>query len=71
MKFISLGVVSLVSAHKLERHHTHGHSSVEETLVQIGLRSSDDLMSVVNDKLNKASYLMEVKKNEESCDAEC
>ena len=75
MKFfnISLAAVVLVtgSAHKLEKHHHHGHLSVEKTLIQIGLRSSDDLLHVVNDKLNKASYLMEVKKVEESCDADC
>ena len=77
MKFFNISLAAIVlvtgSAHKLERHHHHHHGqpSVEKTLIQIGLRSSDDLMKVVNDKLSKASYLMEVKKVEESCDAEC
>ena len=75
MKFFNISLAAIVlvtgSAHKLERHHHHAQPSVEKTLIQIGLRSSDDLMSIVNDKLSKASYLMEVKKVEESCDAEC
>lgn len=61
-----------VQAHKLNKHHHHHHgSSWEKDFVQIGLRANNDMLAEVEDKMKKVTNLIEVKKLEEACDADC
>ena len=57
-------------ATNLSRHKHHG-PSVEKDLIQIRLESNQNLFDIVNQKISKISSLVEVRKLEESCDAEC
>ena len=80
MKYLGAVAIALLlqngaDAHKLSvekhHHHHHGGSSWEKDFVQIGLRANDDMMSEVQEKLKHVQNLLEVKKLEESCDADC
>ena len=76
MKYFSAAAIALSLSNDVEsyefseqRHH-HG-SSWEKDFVQIGLRTNNDLLSDVEQKMAKVKNLVEVKKLEEACDADC
>lgn len=75
MKYISSMAVAMllnngVEGYKLSEQKNHG-SSWEKDFVQIGLRTNNDLMSEVEQKMAKVVNLVQVKKLEEACDAAC
>ena len=74
MKFyITLAIAALLNsavAHKHRaRHHHHKH--LEHQFIQLNLDENTKLFEVVNEKIAKATSLMEVKKMEPACDEEC
>jgi len=76
MKFISLAIAALLNsaeAHKHQhrsKHHHHRHL-IDQQFIQVNLDENTKLFEIVNEKIAKATNLVEVKKMEPACDEEC